>query len=389
MRAVSFFKKYIQYIMSSFYKRDNSIWVFGEWFGERVGDNSFYLANYVAKNYDGITVYWLCKDTCDTRRLDPSIRVIDYSSKEAVKISKKSAVAVMNEGIKDLNSDITNYWANAIKVNLWHGVPWKKIGYDSQTVHKQSLIDVFRNKIYQYDYYVSPSQEYSTRIMTAFNAKSDSFIFTGYPRNSLFFKRDLLDMCRSEVEKRVGFKVDKIIVYLPTFRDSQTPMFSFASISNTEFYKWLEDNNVVIIQKAHFADRKSTNVENARIVNIDDISAQELMAASDMLVTDYSSCFFDYLILDKPIIHYLYDYEYYKNKDRGLYYEKEEVACGACPEDEESLVEEIIKNIDNPAIYQEIRKKRRERFLTYEGEDSCKCIVESIQRRLNGSGESV
>ena len=51
------------------------------------------------------------------------------------------------------------------------------------------------------------------------------------------------------------------------------------------------------------------------------------MAASDILVTDYSSCFFDFLILDRPIIHFLYDYDYYKEKDRGLYYEKEGVIC--------------------------------------------------------------
>ena len=55
------------------------------------------------------------------------------------------------------------------------------------------------------------------------------------------------------------------------------------------------------------------------------------LAAADMLITDYSSCFFDYLITNRPIIHYLYDYDYYVKEDRGVYYDVMDVVAGDTP----------------------------------------------------------
>lgn len=106
------------------------------------------------------------------------------------------------------------------------------------------------------------------------------------------------------------------------------------------------------------------------------------MAASDMLVTDYSSCFFDYLLLDRPIIHYLYDYDFYKDKDRGLYYGKEEVVCGPAPETVPELVAAIREGIENPGLHRALRQARMRRFMTYEGPDSCERILQEILKRL-------
>ena len=97
-----------------------------------------------------------------------------------------------------------------------------------------------------------------------------------------------------------------------------------------------------------------------------------------MLITDYSSCFFDYLILDRPIIHYLYDYNYYANDDRGLYFDKSEVICGQVIESPDDLYDAIVENINNPLLYQELRRERLNTFMEYESPDSCEIIRKRI-----------
>ena len=140
------------------------------------------------------------------------------------------------------------------------------------------------------------------------------------------------------------------------------------------------------MQKAHFVsqnkDWKLDCTSSGRIIDGNNLVTQTLLAASDVLITDYSSCFFDFLLLDRPIIHYLYDYDYYANKDRGLYYSYDEVNCGDVIFDEEHLLLSIEEALEHPDKDANLRKERRGRFQTYESEDSCKIITDEIMRRI-------
>ena len=181
----------------------------------------------------------------------------------------------------------------------------------------------------------------------------------------------------------IDFKA-KIIAYLPTFRDSGDTCFSFLGVKDPTFWKMLDERNIVIVHKAHFADvnQYRNEEEYKRVLCINDVAAQELMAASDMLITDYSSCFFDYLILDRPIIHYIYDYDFYKNKDRGLYYDVEQVACGDTPRTEQELIEAIRKNLNEVDRNRLLRSTRREKFISFENEHSCEVITRILFKNI-------
>jgi CDP-glycerol glycerophosphotransferase len=111
------------------------------------------------------------------------------------------------------------------------------------------------------------------------------------------------------------------------------------------------------------------------------LDAQTLLGAADILITDYSSCFFDYMIRNKPIIHFAYDYDYYKNQDRGLYYEIGEVAAGSVAYCQQDLFRAVEDNLISDVEHQR-REKVREKFITYESPDSCKQIMEQIQKRI-------
>ncbi len=390
MRILDFLIKYMVYSLNTKNKRDPNIWVFGEWYGKRTGDNSTFLANYVVENHKDVQAYWFCDPSCDTSDLDDRIKVIDYSSAEAIRLSKQAAVAVMNEGIVDLNTNNYNYFGNALKVNLWHGMMWKKIVNDMKEYSGDTLVNRVRNKVYKYDLFESISEEYTKHIKTGFSIEQSAIVNSGFPRNQLFYDKFAIADNRKKVRAGANIEEDSfVIVYLPTFRDSHSKPFSFSEIQDENFWNWATENKVYFLQKAHEKDTSSFSGERDNVININSFSAQELMAASDMLVTDYSSCFFDYLLMDKPIVHYLYDYDYYRNEDRGVYYDREEVVCGDTPESIDDLIKAIKENYANPELRSDLRKERKEQFMTYESADTCRIITQRIISDLKNRGLTV
>ena len=131
----------------------------------------------------------------------------------------------------------------------------------------------------------------------------------------------------------------------------------------------------------HFVTLNQNNNQSHKtnnILNISNYNTQALMASADILITDYSSCFFDYLILNRPIIHFIYDYDYYKNDDRGLYYDKEEVCSGAIANNVSELIRAIDGYLMNPLKDAELRRKNCSRFVPFENNYSCETIFHSI-----------
>lgn len=390
MKSNHFLKKAYVSIVSQFYKKDKNLWLFGEWFGNKCCDNSLYLANYIAQNHKGIKLVWAANKNADLSLLDKRVKVIDREASSSIKVYKKAGVVLMNQGIADFADDPYNYFSGAITVNLWHGVPWKKIFLDSSknSSFVGKIVDRIAMSLTRSKYYLALSDNFANIIKRSTKVKDKAIIRTGYPRNSIFYDANQM----REAKKRIVDQIKKnggnisdntrIIAYMPTFRDSGSKTFSFNELDDS-FYDYLCANDILIVEKCHYADvNKSTVQSNDVIINMPDCNAQELLAASDMLITDYSSCFFDYLVLDRPIIHYIYDYDYYSTKDRGVYYDKNDVVCGDTPDTPEALIESIKNNLDYPMNNKELRQKRRKKYITYESYDSCKIIYEFIKDKL-------
>lgn len=366
--------------------RSNNLLVFGEWMGKRADDSCMSLANYIADRYPNEGIVWIADETADLHRLNPRIKRISIDSKEAKSIAKNAKAIIMNQGLGDVSKSETFNPTGPLKVNLWHGVAWKKIGYDGlkdggylrNAEHKLQIA------VRKSDVYVAPSAEFGSILEQAFFVDSKQMVFSGLPRNNAFFDSEEMSDCRKKLLSLLGVREAFIVIYLPTFRDKQSKPFNLAGIDDKEFWKWAEENNVFFLQKAHFAEKNSFGENNKHVINVTDFSAQELMLASNMLITDYSSCFFDYLVLNRPIIHFIYDYDYYKNRDRGLYYDKKDVVCGAAPETVDGLKSAIVSGFENPNEYEELRRARRERYMTYESKDNCKNVADRIFAELEG-----
>lgn len=378
-------------VTSRFYRRDKNIWVFGEWFGSRCCDNCLYLANHLAAHHPEIRLYWICKPEADTSLLAPSVTRLPMDTPEATQILRHAGVAVMNQGFVDFSQKGGMDCAGALTVNLWHGVPWKKIGMDGYSAASaiQRLRAAVKCKMKTAKLYLSLSEPFTEILKTSYFVSENRQILAGYPRNTPFYEKDAHARGREAVLsalKKQGQVTDdvKIITYMPTFRDTTEDVFSFFDLAeDPAFTSLLEKYNAVLVEKSHFVSHKRrgniSQSARSRVYALSELGAAQLMTGTDMLITDYSSCFFDFLVTDRPIIHYIYDYDFYSQKDRGLYYPAEDVVCGDTAKDVPRLLRSIDENLSDPAKHAALRQRRRETYLTYESPDSCEQIFRAIR----------
>ena len=370
-------------------KRESDLWVFGEWYGNRCNDNCFYFADYIVNHYPNKKVVWIYAKGCDYSSLNSKITCYEMDSPEAISTLKRAGFVFVNQGLSDLTKRHLFYISGAVTINFWHGVPWKKIGSDLVNNKIQRYYSKCIYKLFGFQYYVSLSHDFTQILHRSFCAKKKYIIETGYPRNAVFYNDDKINNYRKELHQYIsdnyGYLLDekkKIILYLPTFRDRKKDVFSFETLAdNLELNNLLEEHNAIIIQKMHFVTLNQNNNQSHKtnnILNISNYNTQALMASADILITDYSSCFFDYLILNRPIIHFIYDYEYYKNDDRGLYYDKEEVSCGVIANNITELLHAIDCYLKNPQRDSELRLERRNKFVLFDNKNSCENIFQSI-----------
>ena len=388
-------KRKIILFLSKFYywfcKRDKNIWVFGEWFGNRCCDNCLYFANYVKETKPDIKIVWLSNEGVDLSRLSKDIEVQRIDSPKAINYLKHAGVVFFSHGMIDLTYKERHYYSGSLAVNLWHGsTPWKKIHFDTPMDLFHKILLYTLTKWHEGNLYIVSSEIVFKIFQSAFHCSNRDVIRAGCPKNTVLYSKDFIDRSRRELIKyckkhNISVNDDvKIVTYLPTFREKGDEVFSFKGKTIKGINDILEKNNAILVQKMHYASQKvnGDDFSNKRIITLKDYYTQELLAASDILISDYSSCIFDYLILDRPIIHFIYDYDSFKNTARGLYFTKDEVISGDAVDNMNDLIETLNLSLEDSNYGKEIRAERRKQFLEYESPLSCKIIFENIMNRL-------
>ena len=236
-------------------------------------------------------------------------------------------------------------------IQLWHGAgAFKKFGFDisNTTSYKYdsiTLLSVSSNKII--DIYAN-----------AFRISKEKVKNLGLPRADIFFKEEEKQRVREEFYKNYPeLKNKKIILYAPTFRDTEKNKFNLKL--DIELMKEnLEGLNYILLLKLHPGIKsKDIQVDNKFSYNFSDYSnTADLLIVSDILISDYSSIIFEFSIMKKPILFYAYDVEEYI-KDRGFYYNYYDFI----PNKISYTTEEIIKAVIN----QEWDLERIEKFARY------------------------
>ena len=235
---------------------------------------------------------------------------------------------------------------STICFNTWHGTTIKKMGNDIQDDNLS-----FRGMNHVSADVMLAQSQYDINIFSqAFEIPKERFYCIGLPRNDILvnYKREDALLVR----KKLGIPEDKkILLYAPTFREYTTgkekEVILHIPISLDYWQQRLEKEYVVLF-RAHYEVAKHMDVSGySAFIDVSSYHClNDLMIVSDALISDYSSIFFDYSIMHKPMYCFAYDYEEYI-ENRGMYLDlKKELPC-VMHKEEESLIDEIVNNTNN------------------------------------------
>ena len=301
------------------------------------------------------------KDAHDVKKCDNLI-IVKHNSKDYYKYCASSKYwivnSIMGEHIKKKD--------NQIYVQCWHGTPLKRLRNDIEVsgsvlntikeIRKRNDRDSSR-----FDYFLSPSKFATEKFTSAFNlinlGKKDIIIEEGYPRNELLFTYTQDDVKR--LKEKFGVpEGKKVIFYLPTFRDNQHTSgvgYTYSLGIDFDRLKKKFGDKYVILFSAHYFVANSIDLSKYEgfVINtngiMDDIN--EAYIISDIIMTDYSSVFFDFANLKRPMLFYMYDIDDYKGNLRDFYLDLDELP-GPIAKTQDEL-EKNLENIDE--IYEKYK----------------------------------
>lgn len=282
---------------------------------------------------------------------------------------------------------------NQVFVQTWHGTPLKRIGCDvglegNAVTKKDDILKNYTNEAKKISYLISPSAYCTDKLISAFNLKSlnkqNIVLETGYPRNDSLFKYEEDDV--KKIKNKFNIPSNKnVILYAPTFRDNKhSQIKGFSVETGMDFDKMRESlsDEYVILFRAHYfiAGRMDFTKYKGFVYDVSNVEdVNDLYLISDMLITDYSSVFFDYANLKRPIIFYMYDYEEYKNQVRDFYIDVKELP-GQVIDNHEELVEEI-KKLTLGFVPDDRYKQFNEKYNYLDGAD---CGAKAVRAIVGG-----
>ena len=285
-------------------------------------------------------------------------KVYKINSIKACFIQFTSKVVVTNDAFQELPYKRKKQYF----INVWHGaMNYKHIGTNYLTYVSKCDKKRFIRRNVQPDLFVAGSEYFLNDTASSFNFDKKIFINSGLPRNDIFFKDT--SSLQKAIKERLNIKeTDKVLIYAPTFR--RTKKKSKYDLDTDRLTRNLSNKfggNWVILYRSHyFVDEKNELVDK----NIIDVSKypdiNELLIISDALITDYSSCMWDFSLGDniKPVFIYAPDLDFYKNGDRTLSYNLEN---GPYPiAINKDMLETNISNFDNDKYIENVKNHLKE-----------------------------
>lgn len=305
-------------------------------------DNSQAIFNYIIKNRADINseycYVWhiteiskinLIENIVNEQDLSINLEVVKHKSLKSIIYFLKSKYIFTTHG---MYNGITCFKKQS-QIMLWHGMPLKTIGYMNNENKK--------NGVAKGSYFSINGKIFESIFEKSFKCEKKKIHINGQPRNDYLLSTDIDD---NKINRLLGydFRQYKNIIFMPTYRkgndgkghiDSNIDETKLFSISKDE---WREIDYILyklskkIIVKPHPLESLSNldyleDCKNIVLINDSDILRQnlqlyEILSISDELITDYSSVFIDYLLINKPICFYIPDFKEYENK-RGFVFE--------------------------------------------------------------------
>jgi len=273
-------------------------------------------------------------------------------------------------------------------IQTWHGTTLKKLGYDiavrgknamntKRELRKKYSVDAER-----YFALVSPSPYMTAIYQSSFNLQKHpqaQIWETGYPRNDRLVNATKSEI--AELKKKLELPADKkIVLYAPTWRDDQHAVgvgYTYETELDFGLLREKLSDEYVILFRAHYFIANSFDFMKydgfvRDVSRVDDIN--DLFLVADLLITDYSSVLFDYAILQRPVVLYMYDLMDYRNNMRGFYLDITQDLPGPITETSKDVVEAIKSATVDPQDFERFNQ----RFNPYEDGKSAMRAAERI-----------
>ncbi|WAA12130.1 CDP-glycerol glycerophosphotransferase family protein [Fervidibacillus halotolerans] len=348
-------------------------------------ENNLYIYRELKRRkYDGEIVF-LCKKHC-YNSIQKASSVPVYKI-ESGKITDEIKAAYHLMTAKKIITD--NYFGvfavAPIKeetecIQIWHAAgAIKKFGLMDHATKKRSNRAKKRFlKVYsKFDKVVVNSDAFAKQFEAAFLLSENQFLRFGFPRTDFFFNESKIREKKNIFfRKYPAYKGKKIILYAPTFRPN--PKDNELNLDIPLLYEKLHGEYVLFIRmhpSVSMPEQMFSGFEDFVVDFSKKASINELMVVSDLLITDYSSIPFEYVLLKKPMIFYPYDLESYK-RNPGIWEPYEEMVPGAVAHNTSEILDVILNHTFNEENYIAFHQK----WNTYTTGESSEKLVQYLMR---------
>ncbi|EPQ9602528.1 TPA: glycosyltransferase [Staphylococcus pseudintermedius] len=266
-----------------------------------------------------------------------------------------------------------------IYINTWHGTPLKHMGFDVKNNLKGSQ-NTMKNFLAS-DYMISPNAHTTNIFKHAFKLDglySGEILEIGYPRIDLTINTTANE-AREYLAEHLNLKKNPIILYCPTWRGKNVNDPENSLLNVFEEIKLLNQKlpHQVLVKVHPFVYSKAKEMPELKPYLVPDfLDTNQLMPAVDLMITDYSSIFFDFLVTDKPIVFYVPDLDKYQN-ERGVY-----IDLCALPGPVADNIQDVITLVSNEsykdADVQGKYAKFKHNFVNYENGSVTERLIESV-----------
>lgn len=314
---------------------DSHIWLFSSTDNSHYNYNSRYLFEYVKENLPEITPLFVINDPELRNSLSSKYGkqyFIETESIQGIRQALSAGVWFTSAGLPAYG---TGLHKKRLIINLWHGVPLKKIALLDPNLKKAARI--YFKKIFSENYtcILTTSHELIPLMARSFAVSEDKIKVWGQPRNDGMFQKNDCRKILGQLFPDLP-EYTKTVLYAPTFRDyGQVQLFPFKDFDQKQLEAFLGEKNMLLFIRTHVAEQGSAAPYlGKRIRFLGNEQAEDvtgILNIFDCLITDYSSIYIDYLLTDKPMIFLPYDRQQYLD-GRGMNFDYDDVTPGPKPE---------------------------------------------------------
>ncbi|GIN57258.1 hypothetical protein J8TS2_15770 [Lederbergia ruris] len=359
--------------------------IFESFHGKQYSDNPRAIYEYLEEHHSEYEMYWsIDKRYMEQFRNMRNIKCLQRFSFQWLIKMARARYWIVNTRLP--------LWIpkprNTMYVQTWHGTPLKRLGADIEEVHMpgtntEKYKQNFTREAAKWDFLISPN-EYSTKIFTRAFDYHKTIVESGYPRNDFLINHNNEETILA-IKKREGIPFNKkVILYAPTWRDDQfysKGKYKFNLHLDLEEMRERLGDQYILILRLHYLVSENLDLSGNEdfvidLSNHEDI--RELYVISDMLITDYSSVFFDYANLKRPMLFYVYDLEEYRDNLRGFYFDFENKAPGPLVKNTDDLMKEIKLIEENGYTSSKVTMEFNERFCSLEDGQASKRVINEI-----------